>query len=302
VIRALIVCFFAVLVLGSCNTQYKICPAYQSAFIFDKPTRNETFVHFNESKDQSREVLASKDKTLILPANDSSWVKESIVMPGPALPKEMKRKKTRYLLLPEKTYKKALRALQTLDMKPIYPKKKTDSLDANIDNLLDSAARSMNDTLTSTDKIAATEPEEKKDSTYMISLEKEKFNVDQDNYMWYLRNILVLPDVRIAMSEQAEIDSSTKAAKKEKKGFFGFFKNLFKKKDKTLDKKKAKKDSLSAVEASVEPQVIDSTGAVVPKKEKKKGLFGFLKRKPKVDADAEKKRLEDAKKEEEEKF
>jgi hypothetical protein len=294
-IRALIVCVFAVLVLASCNTQRKICPAYQSAFIFDKTTRNETFVHYNENKNQAREVLASNSKTLTLPANDSTWA-NSIVLPGPALPKEKRNKRTRYLLLPEKTYKKALRALQTVDMKPVYPKKKTDSLDANIDKLLDSAARSVSDTLTSTDKIDPAKPEEKKDSTYVISLEKEKFNVDQDNYMWYFRNILVLPDVRIAMSEQEASGKSTKAAKKEKKGFFGFFKNIFKKKDK---KKEAKKDSLAAVE----PVEVDSTGAVVPpKKEKKKGLFGFLKKKPKVDPSIEKKRLEDAKKEEEEKF
>jgi hypothetical protein len=295
-IRALIVCVFAVLVLASCNTQRTICPAYQSAFIFDKPTRNETFVHYNESKDQSREILASNSKTLTLPANDSTWA-NSIVLPGPALPKEKRNKRTRYLLLPEKTYKKALRALQTVNMKPVYPKKKTDSLDANIDKLLDSAARSLNDTLTSTDKIDPSKPEQKKDSTYMISLEKEKFNVDQDNYMWYFRNILVLPDVRIAM-EEGNAETSTKASKskKEKKGFFGFFKNIFKKKDK---KKDLKKDSLAALE----PVVVDSTGAVVPpKKEKKKGIFGFLKKKTKVDPAIEQKRLEDAKKEEEEKF
>ncbi|MFM9841118.1 MAG: hypothetical protein ACKVOQ_22825 [Cyclobacteriaceae bacterium] len=294
-IRALIVCFLSVLVLASCNTQRKICPAYQSAFIFDKPSQKEAFVHFNEDKKMPREVLASNSKTLTLPANDSTWV-NSIVLPGPALPKEKRNKKTRYLLLPEKTYKKALRALQTVNMKPVYPKKKTDSLDANIDKLLDSAARSLNDTLTSTDKIAAAKPNEKKDSTYMISLEKEKFNVDQDNYMWYFRNILVLPDVRIAMSEQEVSGKATKASKKEKKGFFGFFKNIFKKKDK---KKDAKKDSLAALE----PVVVDSTGAVVPpKKEKRKGIFGFLKKKPKVDPAIEKKRLEDAKKEDEEKF
>jgi hypothetical protein len=294
-IRALIVCFLSVLVLASCNTQRKICPAYQSAFIFDKPSQKEAFVHFNEDKKMPREVLASNSKTLTLPANDSTWV-NSIVLPGPALPKEKRNKKTRYLLLPEKTYKKALRALQTVNMKPVYPKKKTDSLDANIDKLLDSAARSLNDTLTSTDKIAAAKPNEKKDSTYMISLEKEKFNVDQDNYMWYFRNILVLPDVRIAMSEQEASGKATKASKKEKKGFFGFFKNIFKRKDK---KKDAKKDSLAALE----PVVVDSTGAVVPpKKEKRKGIFGFLKKKPKVDPAIEKKRLEDAKKEEEEKF
>jgi hypothetical protein len=293
-VRAFIVCVLTVWVLASCNTQRKICPAYQSAFIFDKPSQKEAFVHYNEDKKMPREVLASNSKTLTLPVNDSTWT-NSIVLPGPALPKEKRNKRTRYLLLPEKTYKKALLALQTVDMKPVYPKKKTDSLDANIDKLLDSAARSLNDTLSSTDKIAASKPEEKKDSTYMISLEKEKFNVDQDNYMWYFRNILVLPDVRIAMSEQEAAGRSVKA-KKEKKGFFGFFKNIFKKKDK---KKDAKKDSLAAAE----PVVVDSTGAVVPAtKEKKKGVFGFLKKKPKVDPTIEKKRLEDAKKEEEEKF
>jgi hypothetical protein len=296
-IRALIACVLAVLVLASCNTQRKICPAYQSAFIFDKPTQKEAFVHYNENKNQAREVLASNSKTLTLPANDSTWA-NSIVLPGPALPKEKRNKRTRYLLLPEKTYKKALRALQTVDMKPVYPKKKTDSLDANIDNLLDSAARSLNDTLTSTDKIDPTKPEAKKDSTYMISLEKEKFNVDQDNYMWYVRNILVLPDVRIAMDEQEKADKSTKAkTSKKEKGFFGFFKNLFKKKGKKLDKN-LKKDSLTVQE----PQQLDSTGAVIPKKEKKKGIFGFLKKKPKVDPNAEQKKLDDAKKEEEENF
>ncbi len=291
-IRALIVCVFAALVFASCNTQRKICPAYQSAFIFDKPSQKEAFVHFNENKNQAREVLASNSKTLTLPANDSSW-SNSIVLPGPALPKEKRNKRTRYLLLPEKTYKKALRALQTVDMKPVYPKKK-DSLDANIDKLLDSAARSLNDTLTSSDKIDASKPEEKKDSTYMISLEKEKFNVDQDNYMWYFRNVLVLPDVRIAMEEgNAEASTKTSKTKKEKKGFF---RNIFKKKDK---KKDVKKDSLVAAE----PVVVDSTGAVVPpKKEKKKGIFGFLKKKPKVDPAMEQKKREDAKKEEEEKF
>jgi hypothetical protein len=292
--RALIVCFLSVLVLASCNTQRTICPAYQSAFIFDKPTQKETFVHFNENKNQAREVLASNSKTLTLPANDSTW-SNSIVLPGPSLPKEKRNKKTRYLLLPEKTYKKALRALQTVNMKPVYPKKKTDSLDANIDKLLDSAARSLTDTLTSTEKIASEKPKEKKDSTYVISLEKEKFNVDQDNYMWYFRNILVLPDVRIAMNEEETSGKSVKT-KKEKKGFFGFFKNIFKKKDR---KKEAKADSLAAAE----PIVVDSTGAVVPpKKEKKKGVFGFLKKKPKVNPNVEQKKLDAAKKEEEEKF
>ena len=62
-----------------------------------------------------------------------------------------------------------------------------------------------------------------------------RFNVEQDNYMWYLRNSLVLPDVRLSQLQQnaqkeAEVNGSKN--KKKKAGFFGFFKNLFKKKDK----------------------------------------------------------------------
>jgi hypothetical protein len=290
-VRGLLICVLSVLLLASCSTQRKICPAYQSAFIFDKATQKEAFVHYN-SKDQSREIVASNSKTLTLPASDSSW-SNSIVLPGPALPKELKRKKTRYLLLPEKTYRKALSSLQTVEMKPVYPSKKKDSLDANIDKLLDSAARSINDTLTSTDKIDPVKPEEKQDSVYVISLEKEKFNIDQDYYMWYLRNILVLPDVRIAMEEQAKADGPVAKTEKKKKGFFGFFKNLFKKKDKG---KLSKKDSLAALQ----PQELDSTGAVIPKKKEKKGFFSFLKKKKKQPTEDELKRIEDAKKKEEE--
>jgi hypothetical protein len=65
-------------------------------------------------------------------------------------------------------------------------------------------------------------------------------NIEQDNYMWYLRDYLVLPDVRLAkMQQKAEGKSkavAAKRAKREKKGLKGFFKNLFKKKkDKPAD-------------------------------------------------------------------
>lgn len=291
--RALFWCAGLCLALASCKTQQKICPAYQSAFIHDKPTARETFVHYNESKSQPRELLASNSKTLTLPARDSSW-ENSVVLPGPALPKEKRNKRTRYLLLPEKTYRKAVRALQTVEMKPVYPVKKKDSLDANIDKLLDSAARSLNDTLSSSDKIASAEQAGgKKDSVYVISLEKEKFNVDQDNYMWYFRNILVLPDVRIAM-EGAKEDANATVKKEKKKGFFGFFKNLFSKKDK-------KKKEPVKVDTKLQDQPTDSTAATSPPIEepkKKKGIFGMFKKKSKTTDQPP----APAKKEEEEKF
>ena len=242
-----------------------ICPAYQSAFIYDKPSQKEAFSYYNSNKNQALEVVASNSKTLTLPPNDSSW-SNSIVLPGPALPKEKKNKRTRYLLLPEKTYKKALRALQTVQMKPVYPKKQIDSV--NIKQALDSAARSITDTLT-TAATSEGENAEEKDSTYVISIEKEKFNVDQDNYMWYFRSILVLPDVRIAIEGAKEEKMEAEKGK-------GFFKNLFKKKDKKA------KEPLDVSQA--EEQAVDSAGNVAPNAEapaKKKGLFGLSKKKSK---------------------
>jgi hypothetical protein len=172
-------------------------------------------------------------------------------------------------------------------MKPVYPKKPTDSVD--IKKALDSAARSITDTLSST-AAAGADKQEEKDSTYVISIEKEKFNVDQDNYMWYFRKILVLPDVRIALEGAKEEAAASKKA--EKKG--GFFKNLFKKKDKKT--KVPAKDNADLVD-----QPTDSTGAVADSPstvKKKKGVFGFIKKKSKDVAPPK----AEPKKEEEEKF
>ncbi len=277
------------LVLGSC-TQRLICPAYQSAFIYDKPTQREKFVYYNESTTQPREVLASANsKAITLPPRDSSWSK-SVVMPGPSLPHVRRVKKDRYLLLPEKTYKKALKALRTVEMKPVYPKK-TDSLD--IKAALDSAARSLTDTLTATGEPRKAEAV---DSAYAITKTKENYNIDQDSYMWYFRNILVLPDVRAAMQEEGEVRAAQKKSTKKAKG--GFFKNLFKKKDKT------KTDSTAVIPAAVDeygdPIAPDSTTTEAKPKKK---LFGNLfKKKNKVDTTDPKKQADPAKKEEDDGF
>jgi len=277
--RALFLSVVLILVLSSC-TQRLICPAYQSAFIYDKPTQKEKFVYYNESTTQPREVLASSDnKVITLPPRDSTW-KNSVVMPGPSLPHVRRVKKDRYLLLPEKSYKKTLNSLRTVQMKPVYPKK-PDSLD--IAAALDSAARSISDTLTATQSSKQAAPV---DSAYAITKTKEKYNVDQDNYMWYFRDLLVLPDVRAAMQEEGEVRASQKKTVKKAKG--GFFKNLFKKKD------KSKNDS-TAVSLDAEQLVSDSTVA-----KPKKKLFGNLfKKKDKVSTIDPKKNTDPAKKEEE---
>jgi len=278
-----------------CTVQHKICPAYQSAFIFDKPTERSTFVHYNENKNQPLEILASNSTKLNLPARDSSW-DNSVVMKGPALPLERRMPKDRYLLLPKKTYKKALKALQTVNMKPVYPKKEeVDS--ANIKKLLDSAARSVSDT-TLASSAQPKAKEKKKDSVYVISLEKEKFTSDQDNYMWYFRDILLLPDVRMAMLEKKEAKKEKKVEEKKakRKGLFASLKNLFKKKKKSeTDSTSIQKEEENYDVEQLDQQESDSTStqteaigsqskaAVIKsskKKEKKKKSSG----KNKVDA------------------
>lgn len=281
-LRALILLLAGAWLLTSCKTQRMICPAYQSAFVFDKATTKENFVYYNENKDQPREILASNGKAFTLPAKDSTW-ERSVVLPGPSLPIERRVKKDRYLLLPQKTYKKALHDLQTIPMKPVYQKKVEEDT-AAIRKALDSAARTITDTITSV-SLPKKEKKLEEDSVYVITKLKEKFNLDQDNYMWYFRNLLVLPDVRIAMGEQEAAKNPPKAARK---GFFASLKGLFKKKPK-------KKDSL-AVE---EPQATDSTGAPIAKPKKKFSFKGLFKKKKPEGAPVKK---EEAIKEEEEKF
>jgi hypothetical protein len=262
--------------LSSC-AQRVICPAYQSAFIFDKPTAKEKFVYYNESTTASRDVLASNGKTITLPARDSAWSK-STVMPGPSLPKVQRVKMDKYLLLPEKTYKKAMRSLQTVEMKQVLPKKKVDSLD--IKAALDSAARSITDTLT----VQAAKPKAKAEvsSEFAITKTKEKYNLDQDIYMWYLRDILVLPDVRAAMQEDLANSNQNKKAKQ------GFFKRLFGKKDKT---KKVDGDVPVGNESN------DSTAV-----NQKKSINPFKKKSTKATAVDPKKKADPAKKEEDDGF
>lgn len=264
------------LILSSC-TQRMVCPAYQSAFIFDKPTAREKFVYYNESTTAPKEILASNSKSITLPPRDSTWAK-SEVLPGPALPHARRVKMDKYLLLPEKTYKKALKSLQTVEMKQVLPKKdEVDSLD--IMNALDSAARSITDTLTVS--AAPKKPAVAEDSVYAITKTKEKYNMDQDIYMWYFRDILVLPDVRAAMMEKKEEAAEQKKASKQ-----GFFKRLFAKKD----KRPKTTDSLQSNEVA-----IDTATSV----KKKRSLNPFKKKKTQVDADETKKKADPAKKEEE---
>src|SRR5687767_5599741 len=110
--RAVIVFFGSCLLLGSC-TQRMICPAYQSAFIYDKDELRKKFSYFLE---------------------DST-------------PKVYTASKNKYLVAEHVSYPRKVRSLQTVRMKPV-PVVVPDSLineDSVITADLDRAARSVID-------------------------------------------------------------------------------------------------------------------------------------------------------------
>ncbi|HEY9044544.1 MAG TPA: hypothetical protein VIN08_01550 [Ohtaekwangia sp.] len=267
-----------------------ICPAYQSAFIYDKNELRKKFSYFQE---------------------DST-------------PKVFTASKNKYLIAEQTSYRKKIRSMQTVPMKPVYvavpdslkPDFGMDGEDGVVPGAeLDLAARSVIDSIYIEDVPRDTAAAEE-DSVYMITKDKEirvlkydypdsliydpatgkyvpktpryivtevTFNVEQDNYMWYLRDYLVLPDVRLAKMGQAA--QKAEAAKAAKKGFFGFFKNIFKKK-----KKEAPADT-TTIQTIPEPKEDDfdyvdedeQQKPVVQEQQQpeKKGLFSFLKKKKK---------------------
>ncbi len=279
------------LVFGAC-TQRTICPAFQSAYIYDKEALRKKFSYFQE---------------------DST-------------PKILTASKTKYLIAEPVSYRKKLRSMNTVVMKDVNPVL-PDSMQVTEDGLMDGegatgedgvvpgaeldlAARSVIDSVYIVDVPQDTTDAEG-DGVYMISKDKEvrvlkynppdtafldpatgkyvakqpsysvadvRFNIDQDNYMWYLRRNLVLPDVRLAQLMQAKASEESKA-KKEKKGFF---KNLFKR------KKKAEADSTATPQKPAEEfdyvdendmgdgSNVQTTDQV--KEPEKKGLFKKKKR------------------------
>lgn len=238
--RAFFLFIVCCLALGAC-TQRSICPAFQSAYIHDKDVLRKKFSYFLE------------DTT----------------------PKILTASKNRYLVAEPTPYRKKVRSLQTVEMKAV-PVHVPDSL-VNGDSVnladLDRAARSVIDSTFIEDVPRQPREAPLEDSVYVITKDRElrllkyngadsleydpqtgkyvaqkpeyyvkdvRLNIEQDNYMWYLRDYLVLPDVRLAQKQQAgkakeAAGKRGKKDKKEKKEKKGFFKNLFKKKSKEPD-------------------------------------------------------------------
>lgn len=235
-IRALIV-VCACAALGSC-TQRMICPAYQSAFIYDQDALRKRFSYFQA---------------------DST-------------PKILTASKNRYLVAEPVSYRTRLRQMQSVEARPVpvvvpdsltqeYTEQTSDAIEADLAR----AARSVIDSAfipeVPRDSVMAAPT----DSVYVISKDREVrvlkynmpdslefdeglgryvpqkpsyyirqvgFNMEQDSYLWYLRNDIVLPDVKLAQNQQDE-GRSARGSGKKKSG--GFFKNLFKKKREVPD-------------------------------------------------------------------
>lgn len=230
--------------LSAC-TQRMTCPAFQSAYIYDKETLRKKFSYFQE---------------------DST-------------PKILTASKTKYLIAVPESYRKKMRNLKTVEMKPIYPEV-PDSLKVEEGADLILAERDVIDSL------AVQQGLDRTDSAYAITKTKEKFNVDQDNYMWYFRDVLVLPDVRAALEQKSgEKLGISAVGSGSEKGKGGFFKNLFKKKNRN--------DSTS-VDAPSLPS--DSTSSTTKSKKVKQPK----KKRDKLKGNVEERKTPPAKKEEEE--
>jgi len=153
-----------------------ICPPYQSSFIYDKETLRKKFSYFKE--DSTPKILtASKNK---IPHRRTE------------------------------SYRKKMRGLKTVEMKPVYPVI-PDSLKLNKGEDLILAER---------DVIDSTAPRYK-DSVYTITKTKEKYNVDQDIYMGTSVTVSVARRSRGNGNTERNKAKATKT--KKKKG--NFFRN-----------------------------------------------------------------------------
>jgi len=258
-----------------------ICPAYQSAFIHDKDELRKKFSYFQQ---------------------DST-------------PKILTASKNRYLVAEPMSYRARLRQMQTVAMAPV-PVVVPDSIanpEVVSEEELRRAAQSVIDSLYVPDvnrDSAATPPPV--DSTYVISKDREVrvlkynmpdsliydeaagkyvpqapkyyvdevgFNMEQDSYMWYLRKDIVLPDVRLAQRQQAGRD---RAEQQERKGLKGFFKNLFKKKQKqesdTTDIVRPPEDEFDFIDPD---SVTQTSEGPLLQEEERKGILGRRKNRKK---------------------
>ncbi|MBL7850743.1 MAG: hypothetical protein JNN04_07570 [Cyclobacteriaceae bacterium] len=202
-------------------------------------------------------LAACNTQRMVCPAYQSSFIYDKEVVrqkfsyfKPDSTPKIYTASKNKYLVAVPESYRKKYRKMQTVEMNPVYP--------VIADSLKDQELYGLAE-VDSLDMAAAAA-----DSTYAITKTKEKYNLDQDLYMWYFREMLVLPDVRAAMEKKKEKSEAAPEGKKEKKGLKGFFQNLFKKKPKAAATDSA---TVSAPQTGVEaPPPVKKKGGLFKKK------------------------------------
>jgi hypothetical protein len=278
------------LALGSCADRV-VCPAYQSSFIHDKETLRKKFSYF-ENDTVPKVYTASKTKYLV------------------AVPESYRK---RYRKMQTVTMTPVYPVIADSIINPPKDSVATNPMDSllSLDSVaiagLDSATRAKLDLAKATQADSVYEITKDRevrllkynfpDSLHYDSTAnkyvKEKspyyytdevgYNSEQENYMWFFRKELILPDVRLSKVAQTE---KANPQSKEKKGFFR--KLMFWKKD-----KKVKSDSLQITPTNLNEfdslaiddfdavqDPTDSTQATSPavqpvqsEKKKKGGLF-----------------------------
>lgn len=160
---------FSFLLLNSCS-QKRICAAYQSSFIYDKESLRKKFSYFTADTTPKVFLAASKSK---------------------------------YLIAVPESYRKKYQRLQTIEMKPVYPTE-PDSV------------RELQKLLAESDSVVVLEKDSvhsasgvdesglvQKSPDFKITKTKEKYNHDQEYYMWFFRRHLVLPDIKYHLNKKA---------------------------------------------------------------------------------------------------
>lgn len=151
--------------LTGCGGGKVICPAYQSSFIHDQATLKAKFSYFEADSTPKVFRGASKNKFLVA--------------------------------VPE-SYRKKYRRLQTVEMKTIYPVL-PDSLPADslsIENTVASGLDSLGNELSDESGMV------QKTQEFRLTKTREKYNNDQDYYMWFFRKSLLLPDIRYNLEKR----------------------------------------------------------------------------------------------------
>ena len=153
-------------------------------------------------------AFASCTERVICPAYQSAFMHDKNALTAhfsyfqpDSTPKIREADKTRFLLIEPVVYEKRVRELRTIEMRDIYPTP-PDSIIFDQDMML-----AERDVIDSAAMGAASEE--------LHPGLKGPFNTDQELYMYYLRDILLLPDARSEMN--IEYESIRKNERRQKK-------------------------------------------------------------------------------------